>query len=143
MQPLVHGIAPLGRDPHTDAGEESTVIARMSRLDLLPPGSLQDGCSPGHCGLPWRCNFVDLALEVDGKLRELGPWKPDERTERKLVWLTSFVISEEKRFALLSRSERKGSADELAETTRKLLGLERAQAFGVWLAKCLDETSKS
>ena len=81
-----------------------------------------------------------LFQKIIGKLRELGPWKPDERTERKLVWLTSFVMFEEKRFALLSRSERKGSADELAETSRKLLGLERAQAFGVWLVKCLRET---
>ena len=31
---------------------------------------------------------------VNEKLRELGPWKPGERTEQKLGWLASFVVSE-------------------------------------------------
>ena len=31
---------------------------------------------------------------VNEKLRELGPWKPRERTEQKLGWLASFVVSE-------------------------------------------------
>ena len=31
---------------------------------------------------------------VKEKLRELGPWKPGERTEQKLGWLASFVVSE-------------------------------------------------
>ena len=31
---------------------------------------------------------------VNEKLRELGPWKPGERTEQKVGWLASFVMSE-------------------------------------------------
>ena len=31
---------------------------------------------------------------VNEKWRELGPWKPGERTEQKLGWLASFVVSE-------------------------------------------------
>ena len=84
MQPAVRGTAPFGTDPRADASVECTATVHTLRLDLLPPGSLQGGCTPGPFGLPWRCNLADLALEVNGKLRELASWQPSERTEHRL-----------------------------------------------------------
>lgn len=54
QQQAVHRMVPPGGDPRADAGEESIPIARLVRLDLLPPGSLQDGRSPAPLGLPWE-----------------------------------------------------------------------------------------
>jgi hypothetical protein len=85
---------------------------------------------------------ADFLQKVSSKLRELGPWKPGERTEQKLAWLTSFAMCEVEKAAGQCKIERKGFVDEFFESSNKLLGHERAQAFSVWLAKCLDETGK-
>ena len=42
----------------------------------------------------WKSHLVDPTQVVNEKLRELGPWKPGERTEQQLGWLASFVVSE-------------------------------------------------
>ena len=42
----------------------------------------------------WKSHLVDPMQVVNEKWRELGPWKPGERTEQKLGWLASFVVSE-------------------------------------------------
>jgi hypothetical protein len=42
----------------------------------------------------WKSHLVDPMQVVNEKLRDLGPWKPGERTEQKLGWLASFVVSE-------------------------------------------------
>ena len=41
-----------------------------------------------------KSHLVDAMPVVNEKWRELGPWKPGERTEQKLGWLASFVVSE-------------------------------------------------
>ena len=61
---------------------------------------------------------------VKYKLRELGPWKPGERTEQKLGWLASFVVSE----AVATRNnnfEVKEWASKLFQTLSKAIGKER------------------
>jgi hypothetical protein len=70
-------------------------------------------------------------------LRELGPWKPGERTEQKLGWLASFVVSE----AVATHNnnvEVKEWASKFFQTLSKAIGKERAHVFGVWLGeKCV------
>ena len=61
---------------------------------------------------------------VKDKLRELGPWKPGERTEQKLDWLASFVVSEV--VATHNKSfEVKEWASKLFQTLSKAIGKER------------------
>ena len=71
---------------------------------------------------------------VKEKLRELGPWKPVERTEQKLGWLASFVVSEvvathNKNF------EVKEWASKFFQTLSKAIGKASAHVFGVWLGE--------
>ena len=65
---------------------------------------------------------------VNEKWRELGPWKPGERTEQKLGWLASFVVSEvvathNKNF------EVKEWASKFFQTLSKAIGKYRAPRF--------------
>ena len=74
---------------------------------------------------------------IKEKLRELGPWKPGERTEQKLGWLASFVVSEV--VATHNHNfEVKEWASKFSKTLSKAIGKERAHVFGVWLGeKCV------
>ena len=61
---------------------------------------------------------------VNEKLRELSPWKPRERTEQKLGWLASFVVSE----AVATHNnnvEEKEWASKFFQTLSKAIGKER------------------
>ena len=61
---------------------------------------------------------------VTEKLTELGPWKPGERTEQKLGWLASFVVSE----AVATHNnnvEVKEWASKFFQTLSKAIGKER------------------
>ena len=65
---------------------------------------------------------------VKEKLRELGPWKPRERTEQKLGWLARFVVNEV--VATHNNNfEVKEWASKFFQTWSKAIGKERAHAF--------------
>ena len=71
---------------------------------------------------------------VKDKLRELGPWKPGERTEQKLDWLASVVVSE----AVATHNknfEVKHWASKFFQTLSNAIGKGRAHVFGVWLGE--------
>ena len=74
---------------------------------------------------------------VKEKPRELGPRKPGERTEQKLGWLASFVVSEV--VATHNKNcEVKEWASKFFQTLFKAVGKAHAHVFGVWLGeKCV------
>ena len=71
---------------------------------------------------------------VNEKLRELGPWKPGERTEQKLGWLARSVVSE-----VVATHNNNLEVTEWAskffQTLFKAIGKERAHVFVVWLGE--------
>ena len=71
------------------------------------------------------------------KWRELGLWKPRERTEQKLCWLASLVVNEV--VATHNNNfEVKEWASKFFQTLSNAIGKERAHVFGVWLIeKCV------
>jgi len=67
---------------------------------------------------------------VNEKWRELGPWTPRERTEQKLGWLASFVVSEV--VATHNNNfEVKEWASKFFQTLSNAIGEERAHVFFV------------
>ena len=67
---------------------------------------------------------------VKEKLRELGPWKRGERTEHKLGWLASFVVSEV--VATHNNNfEVKEWASKFFQTLSKAIGKERLTLLGL------------
>ena len=81
-----------------------------------------------------KSHLVDPMQVVKEKPRELGPRKPRERTEQKLGWLASFVVSEV--VATHSNNfEVKEWASKFFQTLSKAIGEERAHVFGVWLGE--------
>ena len=68
-------------------------------------------------------HLVDPMQVVKEKLRELGPWKPGERTEQQLGWLARFVVSEVATHN--NNFEVKEWASKFFQTLSKAIGKER------------------
>ena len=63
-----------------------------------------------------------LLQKVSGKLREPGPWKSDVRTEQKLAWFASFVMSKVTKAASQNKVEWKVLVDELFGDLTSVVG---------------------
>ena len=90
------------------------------------------------------CHSVtgQIEEEVAGKTMELGNWKTDERTQRKLTKLTEYLLSEVEITSQTTVGSTSDRMKRILGTLAERLGNERAQEISVWILAQLSGLPK-
>jgi len=117
--------------PAEDSGNDA--IGGSAKRPRTAAAESQQQSKPARTTGPSDGN-EEFCAEVNSRLREMGHWKPGERTDQKLARLTSHIVREVMA-AQQKPAEAENWAAQLLETLSKMLGAEKAQDFGAWLGE--------
>ena len=106
--------------------------------------SFLNGCGGGGGSEPYVSTLPihQFEEEVAGKTMELGNWKTDERTQRKLTKLTEYLLSEVEITSQTTVGSTSDRMKRILGTLAERLGNERAQEISVWILAQLSGLPK-